>query len=79
MDIEVRLFAFLTEYLPPGADGRRALLTVDEGATVEMVLDQLGIPRGITKLLLVDGVQQKPETALRAGNVLSVFPPIAGG
>lgn len=79
MDIEVRLFAFLTEYLPPGAVGRRALLTVDEGATVEMVLDHLGIPRGVAKLLLVDGLQQRPETVLQNGNVLSVFPPIAGG
>ena len=79
MEIQIRLFATLTKYLPPGADGRTARLTVPDGATVAQVLDQVGIPPGLSKLLMVDGVHRDRETVLEPGCVLSVFPPIAGG
>ena len=80
MDIEVKLFSILAEYLPPGADGRRVWLTVPEGTTVAEILDQLGIPRKLTKLIVVDGIiHQQPDRVLRPGNVLSLFPAIAGG
>ena len=80
MDIQVKLFATLKKYLPPEAKGRQVGLTVPEGATVIEVLDQLGVPRGLAKLIVIDGVvHQKPDMMLRAGNVLSVFPAIAGG
>jgi len=80
MNIEVKLFSILARYLPPEADGRRVRLTVPEGTTVAQVLDQLGVPRQLAKLIVIDGVvHQKADMVLRAGNVLSVFPPIAGG
>lgn len=79
MNIEVHLFATLTKYLPPEAEGRRVSLAVSAGTTAAEVLDQLGIPPKLTKLIMIDGVHQKPDMVLRAGNVLSVFPPIAGG
>ena len=79
MDIDLRLFANLTEYLPPGAEGRQARIAVPEGTTVAEVLDRLGIPRTLAKLIMIDGIHQPPDTVLRAGNVLSIFPPLAGG
>ena len=79
MDIDLRLFANLTEYLPPGAKGRQARIAVPEGTTVVEVLDQLGIPRTLAKLIMIDGVHQQPDAMLREGNVLSIFPPLAGG
>ena len=79
MDIEVRLFATLAQYLPEGSDGRRAKFSAADGATAGQILDQLGVPRGDAKLIFVDSVHGDPETALQSGSVLSVFPPIAGG
>ena len=79
MDIDIRLFANLTKYLPPGAEGRQARLTVPEGTTVKGILDRLAIPHELAKLTMVDGVQRKSDAVLHPGNVLSVFPPIAGG
>ena len=58
---------------------RRVLLTVPEGTTVSRAMEQLDVPLGLTKLVFIDGVHSKPHTVLREGNVLSVFPPIAGG
>ena len=69
----------LRTHLPPNGDGRRAFLDVPEGATVAEVIAQLGIRAELAKLLMVDGVQGDQATVLREGNVLSVFPPIAGG
>ena len=79
MDIEVRLFSLLSKYLPEGATGRSIRLTVPEGTTVSQVLDQLGVPLGLSKLIFINGVHSKPDTVLGNGNVLGVFPPIAGG
>ena len=79
MEIEIQLFATLTAYLPPGADGRRVSLTVAEGITVAEVLDQLGVPLALTKLIFVNSVHGTPDTVLKAGTVLCVFPPLAGG
>ena len=79
MRIEVRLFATLTQYSPPGSDGRRAQLSVAEGTTAGEILDELGIPREEAKLIFIDSVHGDPSTTLQSGSVVSVFPPIAGG
>ncbi len=79
MRIEVRLFANLAAYLPPGSDGRRAQLSVEEAATAGQILDQLGVPREDAKLIFIDSVHGELSTAVHSGSVLSVFPPIAGG
>jgi len=80
MDIEVKLFSILAVYLPPEADGRRVGLTVPEGTTVAEILDQLGIPRKLAKLIVIDGIiHQRTDRVLTDGNVLSLFPAIAGG
>ncbi len=80
MEIEVKLYSILARYLPPGTDGRRVFLTVPEGATVAEALDQLGVPKEQAKLVVIDGVvHQKKDMVLQTGNVLSIFPAIAGG
>ncbi len=79
MKIEVALFATLSKYLPPGAQNRRAVIEVKEGATVREVLNQLGIPPDLPNILLVNGRQAREETVLKDAEALSVFPPLAGG
>ena len=79
MDIEVRLFSLLTLHVPAGTDGRSVSLTVPEGATVAYVIDQLGVPTGLAKLIFIDGIHGRHDSVLSDGNVLSIFPPIAGG
>lgn len=79
MKIEVALFATLSKYLPPGAQNRRAVIEVQDGATVREVLNQLGIPPDLPNILLVNGRQSPENTILRDGETLSVFPPLAGG
>jgi sulfur carrier protein ThiS len=77
--IEVRLFANLARYLPPGAQGGGARMEVPDDATVADVVGRLAIPADVPGLLLVNGVEASADRRLRAGDVLSIVPPLAGG
>jgi len=79
MKIQVALYATLTKYLPPDAQNRKATIGVKDGITVREVMDQLGIPRDLPNILLVNGRQAPEDTVLRDGETLSIFPPLAGG
>jgi len=81
MRIELRLFATLRRYLPPGSEKGKVLLDLPEGLTVEGLVQKLGIPPGMAELTVVNGqaLQQGLQKVLRDGDVVSLFPPIAGG
>ena len=79
MKVEVRLFANLAKLLPPGSQKKRATMTVKKGRTVDDLLGKLNIPPRVTNIVMVNGVHQDRETELNEGDVVSVFPPIAGG
>jgi molybdopterin converting factor small subunit len=51
-----------------------------EGSTrVQDILLRLKIPEQIPKIILINGVHGKKEQILKEGDVLSIFPPVAGG
>jgi molybdopterin synthase sulfur carrier subunit len=77
--IEVRLFATLTAFLPPHSREGAALLDVSPGSTVRDVVRGLGIPADLERVCLVNGDDAGPERVLQPGDVLTVFPPLAGG
>lgn len=79
MKVEVHLFALLERYLPAGAEGDGVSLDVPEGTTVGAVVALLGIPGELSCLTVVNGLDAPPEQILAPGDVLSMFPPLAGG
>jgi molybdopterin converting factor small subunit len=79
MKIEIALYATLSQYLPPGAQQRKAVIEVRDSATVRDVMTQLGIPQDLSSILLVNGRQAREDTALKDGETVSIFPPLAGG
>jgi molybdopterin converting factor small subunit len=80
MIIEVKLFSSLLHYIP---DSERRLdryrWDVPDGATVEQVLEMLNLPEEEATVLLINGRNVKRENVLKEGDVLHVFPPMAGG
>ena len=76
--IEVRLFAYLRRYLPPQGDGRSVRLETT-APDVGTVASGLGIPPSRMGIALLNGRHADADTQLRNGDVLSLFPPIAGG
>ncbi len=79
MKVEVQLTATLAVYLPPGTRGDRAVLDMPAGATVEHVIRLLKLPPGLERLTVVNGRDASPQHELADGDILSVFPPLAGG
>jgi molybdopterin converting factor small subunit len=77
--VEVQLFATLAAYLPPGTDGDSVSLHVPDGATVGNVVDLLRIPEDLDYLRVVNGHDSPAGQILKDGDVLSLFPPLAGG
>ena len=79
MEIEVKLFATLRDYLPKGSGRFSCKIEVDDQTRVQDILSRLNIPDEIPKIILVNGIHGKKEQMLKEGDVLSVFPPVAGG
>jgi molybdopterin converting factor small subunit len=88
MEITLKLFATLADYLPQEVDGRRRAhnqiaLDVAEGTTVQSLIERFQLPTKMTHLVLVNGVYITPSAraahALAPGDALAIWPPIAGG
>jgi molybdopterin converting factor small subunit len=79
MEIEVKLFATLRDYLPPGSSRFSCRLGIAEATSIEEVLKRLAIPEDTPKIILVNGIHAGKGDTLKEGDVLSVFPPVAGG
>ncbi len=79
MEIEVKLFATLRDYLPKGSSRFSCKMEVEGSTRVEDILSRLKIPEEMPKIILINGVHGKKEQVLKEGDVLSIFPPVAGG
>ncbi len=84
MQITLKLFATLTDYLPAEAEYTNFVeLTLPDGATVADVITQQRLPEKWVHLVLVNGhyiaAQVRATTALADGDTLAIWPPIAGG
>ena len=79
MQIEVKLFATLRDYLPKGSSRFSCKMEVDAATRVQDILSRLKIPEEMPKIILINGIHGKREQALQDGDVLSIFPPVAGG
>ena len=79
MKVEVQLFATLAAYLPAGATGDSVTVGMPDGTTVAEVIRSLQIPIHLECLTVVNGRDIPSEHRLADGDVLSLFPPLAGG
>jgi len=77
--VEVRLFATLERYLPDSAEGDGTSLELPEDATVAQVARRLGVPEDLPFLTVVNGREAHLDARLCAGDVVVMFPPLAGG
>ena len=84
MKITFKLYAGLTEYLPPqDRTSNRLELDLPEGTPISGVIEPFGLPQKMVHLVLVNGTYVAPgqrlSHVLKEGDVLAIWPPIAGG
>jgi molybdopterin converting factor small subunit len=79
MKIQVKLFATLGRFSPGGLPGTPFEVELKEGAALQDLVDQLGIPAEETKVTFVNGIIQTLGYVLKPGDETGIFPPIGGG
>jgi sulfur carrier protein ThiS len=82
--VTLKLYASLTQYLPEAFRRDHAMsMEVDAEATIEQIIAPLGMPPALVRLVLLDGVfvppSQRASTRFADGDVLAIWPPVAGG
>lgn len=75
--MELRFFADLRRYLP--GNGAPLISDLAEGCTVAQVLATYGIPADKPRIILINGIHADQDVALKDGDILALFPPVAGG
>ena len=83
MRVVFKLFATLTDYLPPDRKGNIVELDVPPGTTVMELIRRYHVPEKSAHLVLVNGVFVPPggrvAHALEENDELAIWPPVAGG
>ena len=84
MKITFQLFASLTDYLPLEARYTNVMeLNVAPDATLMQIIEPYGLPPKLVHLVLINGKYVEPNQrltqTLAEGDVLAIWPPIAGG
>ena len=84
MQVTFKLFATLTDHLPPEARrSNQVALDLAVGTTVTQAIAPFALPAKLVHLVLVNGHFISPEErerhVLQEGDVLAIWPPIAGG
>jgi sulfur-carrier protein len=77
VNVTVRLYATLRDLVPGGTGALE--LDLPDGTTVAELIARLALPPGIVRKVFVGGVARDISYALRPGDEVGMFPPIAGG
>lgn len=83
MQVRIKLYAMLGDYLPPNAKKNEVDMEYPEGTTVSAALSSLQVPMEQCHLVLVNGIfivpSERDSQVLEEGDALAVWPPVAGG
>ncbi len=83
MQVILKLYASLGAYLPAHAERNEATVDVADGTSIKDLLDLHKVPRESCHLVLLNGIFQPPavraQVALKSGDAVAVWPPVAGG
>jgi len=75
IQIELKLFVTLARYLPSKSEAYDIL----EGTTINQLINDLGIPNGIVKLIFINGKKQDGNYTIQHKDRVGLFPPVGGG
>jgi sulfur carrier protein ThiS len=76
--VHIRLLNVYSKYLPPDAQGSTYDLDAPAGVQIEELLAQVPIPVE-SQVILINGRTPLDEQVLEDGDVVTIFPAMAGG
>lgn len=84
MKIKFKLYATLQDLLPPEAVDNAIEIEVADDVSLHDIIDQYKVPRKSAHLVLINGTyfggaDRDAPGLLSEGDVLAVWPPVAGG
>ena len=83
MNISIEFYASLMKYLPPGSSRFRRDIRVDNGFKLNPLIEQYHIKAEEAHIVLVNGhfvcSEDRAERVLKENDVISIWPPVAGG
>jgi len=84
MKITLKLYATLGDLLPANAVRNVASIEVDDDASLHSIIDKYHVPRELAHLVLINGIfvcdaDRDQSGLLKEGDVLAIWPPVAGG
>ena len=82
MKVTIKLYGILRRYRPaqlPGARHQTFELEIEDSMSVVELSKQLGIDSGFVAGAAVNGESVQLEAVVREGDIVSFFPPVAGG
>ena len=83
MNISIEFYASLMKYLPPGSSRFRRDVKVDDGLKLDPLIEQYHISAAEAHIVLVNGHfvggEDRADHVLQENDVISIWPPVAGG
>ena len=82
--ITFKLYATLQDLLPAGTKRNATPIRIAADASLNEIIDRFKVPRELAHLVLVNGhfrcvADRDARGALQEGDVLAIWPPVAGG
>ena len=77
MTVRVHMLGYLTRYSPSGQE--KFKLDLAPEATVGTLLEKIGFPAGLERMILVNGRQAGPTAGLGEDDEVFIFSPATGG
>ena len=78
MKVTIKLFGSLRNHMPEGVSGRGGEVEVTDGASVDDIAVQLGIEE-VPAVVCINDRETHRAHRLQPGDVVTFFPPLAGG
>jgi hypothetical protein len=84
MEIELKLFMMFKKYGPPDQVDGRSRMTIQPGTRFIDILNTISMPIEEDKIIVINGISHKQcdavnELEIKDGDIVAIFPPIAGG
>lgn len=79
MKIEVKSYGHLRNHFIKRFGGDSIILDINDKISLSELIDKLDISRDHYHIILVNGLHVDMKTELKEGDIVAIFPPIAGG